>query len=84
MKRYFWKEIITNQGVKSEVEVYEQCKDGSFYHLGSIISDRGSYRGGKAIANQLLHDKFKYQWLEPEGHTHYWLKRNDITLIELP
>ena len=84
MKRYFWKETVTNNGIKSEVNVYEQCKDGSFYFLGSMISNRGSYRGGRAIANQILHDKFKYKWSEPTGDTHYWLKRKDITLIRLP
>ena len=84
MKRYFWKETITNNGIKSEVNVYEQCKDGSFYYLGSMISNRGSYRGGRAIANQILHNEFGYRWIEPDGHTHYRLKRNDIILITLP
>ena len=82
MKRYFWKEIINKS--KSIVSVYQQMKDGSFYHIDSIESNRGSYRGGKAVAYQILHDEFNYKWSEPYGHTHYYLKRNDIILVSLP
>ena len=84
MKYYYWKETVSNQGQTSVVDVYEQMKDKSFYCISSYTSSRGSYRGGKAIAAQILHDEFGYQWLEPDGDTHYFLKRKDIELVELP
>ena len=84
MKRYFWKQEVKDEGATAVVSVYEQCRDGSFYFIDSYTANRGTYRGGYAIACQILHDQFGYQWVEPDGHTHYMLKRRDIKLIELP
>ena len=84
MKKFYWSEKIVSNGKKSIVTVYQQMKDGSFSYVGEIKSSRGSYRGGMAVANQILHDKFGFRWAEPPGHTHYFLKRDDIKLIALP
>lgn len=82
--RFYWQEIISNKGKTSTVNVYQILKDGSIYYIDSMESSRGSYRGGRAIACQILHDEFGFQWSEPSASTHYILKRRDIHLFEFP
>ena len=83
-KRFFWREDVSPNGKNSLVQVFTQNGDGSFNFIGEIMSSRGSYRGGLAIANQIIHDNYGYSWSEPKGRTHYMLKRKDIKLIRLP
>jgi len=84
MKRYYYRARPVKKGKwNREISVYEQLKDGRFYHIGTSFVNTGSYRGDRAIAAQILHDEKGYQWAEKAG-THYELKRKDISIIELP
>ena len=89
MKYYYkteWNDAVNKQyrkrGYNKLISVYQMNKDGGFSFIGDMWINTASYRGDEAIACQILHDEKGYKW--GDTGTHYYLKRKDLKLIQLP
>jgi hypothetical protein len=85
MKRFYIRVLNSSdsRGYNRTVKVYKQNKDGSFCCIAEDNKiNTASYRGDKAIANSLLHEKYGFKW--DKNHKYYSLMSKDIKLIFLP
>ena len=85
MKRFYIKVIhsSTKRGYDRTIEVYAMNRRGAFSFLcGTDKINTGSYKGDKAVASKLLHDKFGFKW--SKNDMHYSLMSKNVKLIFLP